>query len=230
MDFLRSLFRWCIVLGILGGCVWFYLNHTSQKKAQASASSQALETARAEEVRLKERVNQLIADRKEDETILAHRYNALHIQVTWIGQKGTFEYDILTNNRLQNAGTLTADQRSELLDLESKVKIKRDRWREGQTDLEQFQKNHPEIAAAARQASGPHAPWEPPPPKTTLKPPAPPIRPPPDNYNPVGKTEAEITARWGAPTGRIEIGDELQLTFPQGNVTMKGGRAAEFTR
>ncbi len=49
------------------------------------------------------------------------------------------------------------------------------------------------------------------------------------SFDPRGKTEAEIIAKWGQPTGRSEIGDDILLSYPKGTVIMNNGVASKFS-
>ena len=62
--------------------------------------------------------------------------------------------------------------------------------------------------------------------KTGGKTPPPPAAEPP--FDPKGKTEEEITAKWGAPKGRMEFGDEVHLMFDKGTVIISNGKATKF--
>ncbi len=47
-----------------------------------------------------------------------------------------------------------------------------------------------------------------------------PAKPP----NLVGKTEEEIVAKWGDPSGRLDFGDESHLIYEQGTVVLRDGK------
>jgi hypothetical protein len=49
-----------------------------------------------------------------------------------------------------------------------------------------------------------------------------------DSFNPIGKTEAELKAKWGDSTARMEFGEEIQLTYDSWVVTLKEGKVTEF--
>ena len=49
-------------------------------------------------------------------------------------------------------------------------------------------------------------------------------------FDPVGKTEADIKAKWGEPNARMDFGEEVQLMFDHGTVTVTKGKATAYTQ
>jgi hypothetical protein len=48
-------------------------------------------------------------------------------------------------------------------------------------------------------------------------------------FDPMGKTEEEITGKWGQPTGKMELGEETHVMYTKGTVVLTEGRATAFT-
>jgi len=48
------------------------------------------------------------------------------------------------------------------------------------------------------------------------------------SFDPIGKTEEEITTQWGPPTSRMDLGSESELDYSKGKVSFEDGKATKF--
>ncbi len=213
----------------------------SKAKQDGSSSSFPQEQLRKEQVKTLEdnfkKVNSEANQVRDHITRLYEKAN-IHVYSTAFKLKGEAlrdQYRVLSMKRVLMMDRLDPQMQAEIL-----------KWEEEYLKRWEYAENAKRELDAFRQGGQWKPPAETPPldtsafvvPDTTSQPTtpsqaSPPIRsapptPPPSDFNPVGKTEIEVTGKWGPPTGRVELGSEVQLIYPHGRITIEDDKVTSY--
>jgi hypothetical protein len=214
------------------------LSTSSNSKAQPATVSPEEQQKKDRTKTLQDRAKKLDDEAKLVQNHITQLYDKANIHVyasatKLRGEALRDQYRVLSLKRVLKMGKLDPLMETEILKWESEYANRWEYAETGKRDLENFQQTGQWVEPAATppldtseftipEPSNP----SPSSPSATSQPRSTP--PTPDNFNPMGKTEGEVTEKWGQPTGRVEIGAELQLIYPQGRITIEDDKVTGF--